>query len=328
MKSNAMDRRNPPRWGLWTFSDAVDIAIWLTAIAAVSIGWAAMASAQDAPLDLSILAKLDAPAAAPIAAKSTDTLDLSLLDRLDQPAATAPGDALDVTLLDALDDAPKVKPAVKPSKAALRSLGAASGVDLGCEIGREHCRPEMPTASLNGVNLRDTAVNPPNSRKWNRPDDERQALIEHLIGHPNHSPHGFTFDALNRLDLATLERLHSNDHDGRLHLIAEASRPPAANCPNGVCPVPGLTGASSAQQTGKMPTVSPASPPVWGNITSFQWLDGSWRSYPQPGTNYPTLGGVLIPLGGGAVIAPQSAGVTRQQTYVRGNCPGGFCPVR
>lgn len=324
-----MDRRNPPRWGLWTFSDVVDIAIILAAIAVVSIGWAAIASAQDNPLDISILAKLDAPAAAPITAKSVDALDLSLLDRLDQPAATAPGDALDVTLLDALDG-PQGKPAVKPSKAALRSLGAASGVDLGCEIGREHCRPEMPQASLNGVNLRDTTINPPNSRKWNRPDDERQALIEHLIGHPNHSPHHFTFEQLNLLDLVTLERLHSNDHDGRLHLPnahAESPRLSAANCPNGACPVTASTGV----QAGKTPTNATAPPPSWGG-TQFWWPSrGQWISEPEPGVNYPTMGGVLVPLGGGT---PQvySAGstpqVVRMPVVIRGNCPGGVCPLK
>jgi hypothetical protein len=311
-----MDRRNPPRRGLWTFSDAVDIAIWLTAIAAVSIGWAAMASAQDAPLDLSILAKLDAPAAAQA---PPDALDLSILERLDRPAATAPGDALDVTLLDALN-APAAKPAVKPSKAALRSLGAASGVELGCEIGREFCRPAMPNAA-SGVNLRDTTINPPNSRKWNRPDDERQALIEHLIGHPNHSPHGFTFDALNRLDLATLERLHSNDHDQRLRLpqqVAEAPRQSAANCPNGVCPVP-----ASTSQTGKMPPVA-VSPPTWGG-TRFYWPSSrQWMDSPEPGVSYPTMGGVLVQSG----TVSQAAPIARQPVYVRGNCPGGVCPVR
>lgn len=303
---------------LWSLSEAIEVVIVVAAIAAVSLGWATFASAQDTPLDLTILAKLDAPTAAPTQAGST--LNLSILDRLDTSAATSPVDTLDITLLNALDS----KPAIKPSKSAMRSLGTASGVDLGDEIGREACKPERPQASVNGVNPRDTTVNPPNGRIWERPDDERQALIEHLIGHPNHSSHGFTFDALNRLDLSILERLHSNDHDGRLNLsmktIAEAPRPSAVTCPDGVCPVP----ASTGKQTGTKPTAGTTSPPSWGNVTSFGWLDGSWRSTPQPGTNYPTLGGILVPLSGGVVSAPQAP---RQQTYVRGNCPGGVCPL-
>jgi hypothetical protein len=316
-----MDRRNPPcHWGTWNAYDAMEIVITLATIAAVTIGWAAMASAQDAaPLDLSILAKLDAPASPPTAQAPRDTLDLSLLDRLDQPAATAPGDALDVTLLDALD-APTGKIAVKPSKAAMRALGAASGVDLGDEIGHSICHPAQPQAATS-VNLRDNTINPPNSRIWNRPDDQRQALIEHLIGHPNHSPHGFTFNMLNRLDLATLERLHSNDHDHRLNLttptIAEAPRQSAATCPNGVCPV-----SSPAGQSGKMPPVA-VSPPTWSG-TRFYWpSQGQWRDSPQPGTNYPTMGGVLVPL----ASAPQAASVMRSPVVVRGGCPGGVCPV-
>lgn len=309
-------QRSPRRWGSWTLSDALDIAIWLAAIAAVAIGCAGMASAQE-KLDISILAKLDAPAAqAP-----RDALDLSLLDRLDAPVATA-ADALDLSLLDDLDTKPG-KPAVKPSKAALRSLGAASGVELGEEFGRTFCRPEMPQADASGVNLRDATVNPPNGRIWRRPDDERQALIEHLIGHPNHSPKGFTFNVLNQLDLPTLERLHSNDHDHRLNLstktIAEAPRPSAATCPNGACPVP----ASTGKQAGMTPTTGTASPPSWGNVTSFGWLDGTWRSTPEPGTNYPTLGGVLVPLG-----AVQSAPQASRPVVVRGGCPGGVCPTR
>lgn len=309
-------QRSPRRWGSWTLSDALDIAIWLAAIAAVAIGWAGMASAQE-KLDISILAKLDAPAAqAP-----RDALDLSLLDRLDAPVATA-AESLDLTLLDDLDAKPG-KPAVKPSKAALRSLGAASGVELGCEIGRESCRPMMPQASLNGVNLKDTTVNPPNGRIWERPDDERQALIEHLIGHPNHSPKGFTFNVLNQLDLPTLERLHSNDHDHRLNLstktIVEAPRPSAATCPNGACPVP----ASTGKQAGMTPTTGTASPPSWGG-TRFYWPSrGAWMDSPEPGTNYPTMGGVLVPLG-----SMQSAPQASRPVVVRGKCPGGVCPVQ
>ena len=304
----------------WNLYDAMEVVIILAAIATVSLGWAAIASAQDAPLDLSILAKLDAPTAAPTTVG--DQLDLSLLDRLDAPMATAtsPADTLDITLLESLDS-DTGKPAIKPSKAALRSLGTASGVDLGDEIGREACKPIQPQASTTGVNLRDSAVNPPNGRIWNRPDDERQALIEHLIGHPNHSPHGFTFEQLNRLDLSTLERLHSNDHDHRLNLstktIAEAPRRSAAtNGPNGTD-----AAGEAPRPVGKTPTVAATSPSAWGNVTSFQWLDGSYRSTPQPGTNYPTLGGVLVPLSGRPVSAP------RPQTYVRGNCPGGLCPL-
>lgn len=316
-----MSAQRSPRWGLWTLSDALDVAVWLAAVAVVACGWAAMAHAQDT-LDPSILAKLDAPAAqAP-----RDALDLSLLDRLDAPVATA-AESLDLTLLDDLDAKPD-KPAVKPSKAALRSLGAASGVELGCEVGREFCRPMMPQAS---VNLRDTTVNPPNGRIWHRPDDERQALIEHLIGHPNHSPKGFTFNVLNQLDLPTLERLHSNDHDHRLNLstktIAEAPRPSAATCPNGACPVPASTGS----QAGMEPTKGTASPPSWGG-TRFYWPSmRQWYDSPEPGTNYPTMGGVLVPLGS---VTPQvySAGstpqVVRQPVVIRGNCPGGVCPLK
>lgn len=312
-----MDRRNatPRRWGLWTLSDLFDIAIIAAAVAVVLTGWAAMARAQDA-LDISILAKLDAPAAAPVTAKA-ETLDLSVLDGLDMPTATA-ADGLDVTLLDALDS-PTAKPAVKPSKAALRSLGAASGVDLGCEIGRQ-CRPQQPQASVNGVNLRDATINPPNGRIWERPDDERQSLIEHLIGHPNHSPHKFTFDALSKLDLPTLERLHSNDHDGRLAAITAPRPPVATNCPNGVCPVP-----SPTAQTGTKPTVVAASPPAWGG-TRFWWpSQGQWRDSPEPGVNYPSMGGVLVPSELTPKVTPKA--FQSQPVYVRGNCPGGVCPV-
>lgn len=313
-----------PRWGFW---ETLGVFLLFAAVAILVTGCAGHSYAQDTPLDISILAKLDAPSAAPVTAKSADALDLSLLDRLDQPAATAPGDALDVTLLDALDG-PKGKPAVKPSKAALRSLGAASGVDLGCEIGREHCRPEMPQASLNGVNLRDTAINPPNSRKWNRPDDERQALIEHLIGHPNHSPHGFTFETLNRLDLATLERLHSNDHDHRLNL--QASNPATPRQSAATNATGAATVTDGPKPAGTKPTNASTSPPTWGNVTSFQWLDGTYRSSPQPGASYPTLGGVLVPRGSSSTTY-QAIGTTRpwdpMERY-RGNCPGGVCPVR
>lgn len=304
-----MDCRNPPRWGLWTFSDVVDIAIILAAIAVVSIGWAAIASAQDTPLDPSILAKLDAPSAAQA---PRDSLDLSLLNGLDQPASTAPSEAMDVTLLDALDG-PTGKPAVKPSKAALRSLGAASGVDLGDEIGRGACRPEQPQASIE-------IDYPTRSSNWTYPGAGRSALIQHLTTAPQHRGK-FQLDTLARLETNELQALHSDDHEGRKKpvTIAEAPTPSAATCPDGVCPVPASTG-----QSGKMPPVA-VSPPTWGG-TRFYWPSrGAWLDSPEPGTNYPTMGGVLVPLGGGAVSAPQA---TRQQVYVRGNCPGGFCPTK
>lgn len=291
---------------LWTLAEAIEVVIVIAAIATVSLGLATIAAAQDTTLDLSILAKLDAPAAAPLTA---DRLDLSILDRL-QPAAESPADMLDITLLDNLDS----KPAIKPSKSALRSLGTASGVDLGDEIGREACKPERPQASIE-------IDYPTRASNWTYPGAGRSALIQHLTTAPQHRGK-FQLDTLARLETNELQALHSDDHEGRKKpvTIAKAPRPSAATCPDGVCPVP----ASTGKQTGTKPTAGTTSPPSWGNVTSFGWLDGSWRSTPQPGTNYPTLGGVLVPLSGGVVSAPQAP---RQQTYVRGNCPGGFCPL-
>lgn len=288
---------------------AIKIVCVITAGVLLSL-WAAMASAQDT-LDPSILAKLDAPTAAPKASPG-DALDLSLLDRLDAPVTTA-ADALDLTLLDDLDRTPG-KPAVKPSKAALRSLGAASGVELGCEIGRESCRPEMPQASVE-------IDYPTRGTNWSYPGVGRSALIQHLTTAPQHRGK-FQIDTLARLETNELQALHSDDHEGRKKpiTIVEAPRPSAATCPNGACPVP----ASTGKQAGMTPTTGTASPPSWGNVTSFGWLDGSWRSTPQPGTNYPTLGGVLVPLSGGAVSAPQAL----RPIVVRGGCPGGVCPTR
>lgn len=303
-----------PNRGISNLIDAAIVAVSLGfVIACAMAGCSTLSHAQEtAALDLSILQRLDAPTAAPTTVG--DRLDLSILDRLDTPAATGPVESLDLMLLDDLDTKPG-RPAVKPSREALRSLGTASGVDLGDEIGREACRPTQPQASLE-------IDYPTRESNWTYPGVGRSALIQHLTTAPQHRGK-FDLDTLARLETNELQALHSDDHEGRKKsvAIAEAPRQSAATCPNGACPVP----ASTGKQAGMTPTTGTASPPSWGNVTSFGWTDGTWRSSPQPGANYPTLGGVLIPLGSTpAASQPVSSG----RVYFRGPCPGGVCPVR
>lgn len=306
-----MTSQRSRQMGIANPSDPYVLAIKV--VCAVTAGvllflWAGMASAQE-KLDISILAKLEAPTAAQA---PRDALDLSLLDRLDAPAATA-ADALDLSLLDDLDTKPG-KPAVKPSKAALRSLGVASGVELGCEIGRESCRPEMPQASVE-------IDYPTRGTNWSYPGVGRSALIQHLTTAPQHRGK-FTLDTLAKLETNELQALHSDDHEGRKKpiTIAEAPRPSAATQPNGASsPVP----ASTGKQAGMTPTTGTASPPSWGG-TRFYWPSrGAWYDSPEPGMNYPEMGGVLIPLG-----SVQSAPQASRPIVIRGNCPNGVCPLQ
>lgn len=304
-------QRYPSR-GISNLIDAAIIAVSLGFVLACAMaGCSTLAHAQEtAALDLSILKRLDAPTAAPTTVG--DRLDLSILDRLDAPAATGPVESLDLTLLERLDAKP-AKPAVKPSREALRSLGAASGIDLGDEIGREACRPTQPQASLE-------IDYPTRESNWTYPGVGRSALIQHLTTAPQHRGK-FALDTLARLETAELLALHSDDHEGRKKpvTIAEAPQKPAATNATGAGAV-----NDSPRSAGTKPTNAP-SPSAWGNVTSFGWTDGTWRSSPQPGANYPTLGGVLIPLGSTpAASQPVSSG----RVYVRGPCPGGVCPVR
>lgn len=316
-----------PSRGLSSLIDALVITVSLGfVIACAMAGCSTLARAQEtASLDLSILSKLDtqpAPAAAPQA--NPDHLDLSILDRLGTPAATAAdaADILDLTLLDELDAKPG-KPAVKPSKAAMRSLGAASGVELGEEFGRTFCKPEMPQASIE-------IDYPTRASNWTYPGVGRSSLIQHLMTAQQHRGK-FALDTLARLETAELLALHSDDHEGRRKpvTIADAPQKPAATNATGAGAV-----NDAPRSAGKTPTNASPSPSAWGNVTSFQWLDGSYRSSPQPGASYPTLGGVLIPLRGGThqvypqgqplMLTPQAS----RPVVIRGNCPGGVCPVR
>lgn len=90
---------------------------------------------------------------------------------------------------------------------------------------------------------------------------------------------------------AELEAWHSDDHEGKSHQPAKIAK-----------------------------TVAAA--PNWGGYTRFIWTDGTTRDTPQPGTYYPTAGGVLVPASTTAANPVRSMPV-----YRSGGCPGGNCPV-
>lgn len=113
-----------------------------------------------------------------------------------------------------------------------------------------------PTPPAPVIELRDL----PESRHWVMPTDERSRLLDHLMGHPNHSGK-WTREQLERMPVADLERLHDLDHNGVTvggstptplpQPPRQAQRPAAmvaqapqlvnhsTPCPNGVCPTRG-----------------------------------------------------------------------------------------
>jgi hypothetical protein len=152
-------------------------------------------------------------------------VDLSAFDA--EPISLQAFDAVPHVDLSAFDE--PQRPAVKPSPAAINSLMRASSV-------------EMPATV------------------YKRPDDEKLRLVEHLIAHPNHAGK-YDFGTLWKCDMATLEAMHTRDHQAQEASskpvqVAEAKQtaiPAAVDCPNGRCPARVLSSATVTAQ-GMTPT--------------------------------------------------------------------------
>lgn len=145
---------------------------------------------------------------------------------------------------------------------------------------------------------------------WTHPGLTREDLINHLLIAEAHAGE-FTRDTLNRLTMAELESLHSDDHEGHVKPIT----------PSGQRPVQVM----QADQT------EPIQVAEVGRL--YQWPStGRWHSTPQPGMNYydQSTGAWIIKTATSAAPLPQqtSVRVTTPRLLPQSSCPGGVCPVR
>lgn len=193
-----------PRSGL--LGDIVNGAIYTAFMAALLFAACALCPAAER-LDVSILDRLDAPAATATTA-APDALDCSILAALDAPATTAPRQILDVSILSALDGDkpttttpnPATKPRVKPSRAALDALRRT--VDVGDEVG-SMCRPQASAATVTDYSY------PTRSGLWTHPGNIRSHVMQ------GQHAGKLTADQVAKMSTAELEAWHSDDHEGR-----------------------------------------------------------------------------------------------------------------
>lgn len=220
-----------------------------------------------------------------------ERLDVSILDRLDTTATAAP-DALDCSILAALD-APATAPAQLLDVSILSALDGNKAATTKPRVkpskaALEALRKAVDIGDEVGSMYKPLAasdyVYPQRhaSHQWTHPGNIRSHVMQ------GQHAGKLTAEQVAKMSNAKLEEWHSLDHEGK-------ATPPV-----------------------KTIAVAPAS---WGGHSEFIWLDGSRHPTPQPGANYPTLGGVLVP-------AVQSTQQAPQPVRVQSGCPGSVCPVQ
>lgn len=219
-------------------------------------------------------------------------VDLSAFD-VDAVALVATTAPLDLSVFDDVIPAAPVEPPKPVAPPKPKPSGQAVKVAPGQSI-------EVPAMTDLDYPIR--------GQWWTHPGVTREDLIEHLLIAEAHAGE-FTRDTLNRLTMAELESLHSDDHEGHVKPIT----------PSGHRPV----------QVMQVDEIEPVQVADVGR-TYFWPSTRRWHATPQPGMTY-------YDQATGARIDTTAVAPAPQQTTIRINtprlipqsfCPGGVCPIR